>query len=188
VPVAAYPVTGPLDVIEDGRTGVLDEDLTGACEKALALEPGPCVEAARWYTWGRCAAQVLGYFGTADSKPALARVVEHDSNAMVRLYAADSLGMLGGREHDDLLRRLEPNENNRDTKRHIGYALDREGQSLDAEVVAGVRQWNIDGLGSASLGQPAPDFELTSLDGQRIRLSQFRGKQAVVIVFVYGDT
>ena len=27
VPVAAYPVTGPIDVIEDGVTGALDEDL-----------------------------------------------------------------------------------------------------------------------------------------------------------------
>ncbi|HUG71593.1 MAG TPA: HEAT repeat domain-containing protein [Pirellulaceae bacterium] len=69
------------------------------------------------------AAQVLGYCGTADAKPALPRVVERDADAMVRLYAADSLGMLGGRDHDDLFRRLEPNEKNRDTKRHIGYLV-----------------------------------------------------------------
>ena len=29
VPVAAYPVTGPIDVIEDGVTGALDDDLGG---------------------------------------------------------------------------------------------------------------------------------------------------------------
>lgn len=160
-------------IVQHGTPGVPD------LVKALESESTP-VRAL--------AAQVLGYCGTADAKPALARVMQRDADAMVRLYAADSLGMLGGHDHEDLLRRLEPNEKNRDTKRHIGYALDREGQSLDAEVVAGVRQWNIESLGAASLGQPAPDFELASLDGQRIRLSQFRGKQAVVLVFVYGDT
>lgn len=37
VPVAAYPVAATLDVVEDGVTGVLDEDLKSACERALAL-------------------------------------------------------------------------------------------------------------------------------------------------------
>ncbi|MBI2480858.1 MAG: redoxin domain-containing protein [Planctomycetia bacterium] len=96
--------------------------------------------------------------------------------------------MLGGRDHDDLLRRLEPDEKNRDTKRHIGYALDRAGQALHAAVATSIRQWNIENLGSASLNEPAPDFELASLDGQKVRLSQFRGKKSVVLVFVYGDT
>ena len=31
LPVAAYPVTGPLDVIEDSGAGALDEDLGKAC-------------------------------------------------------------------------------------------------------------------------------------------------------------
>jgi glycosyltransferase involved in cell wall biosynthesis len=29
-PVAAYPVTGPIDVVQDGHSGTLDEDLTRA--------------------------------------------------------------------------------------------------------------------------------------------------------------
>lgn len=55
VPVAAYPVPGPLDVVRDGETGVLDEDLGRAVRAALALDPAACVEwAARW-SWRRCA-------------------------------------------------------------------------------------------------------------------------------------
>jgi glycosyltransferase involved in cell wall biosynthesis len=42
VPVAAYPVTGPIDVIQDGVTGALDEDLGRAAERALALDPRLC--------------------------------------------------------------------------------------------------------------------------------------------------
>jgi 1,2-diacylglycerol 3-alpha-glucosyltransferase/glucuronosyltransferase len=42
VPVAAYPVTGPIDVIEDGVTGALDGDLAAAAERALRLDPKTC--------------------------------------------------------------------------------------------------------------------------------------------------
>src|ERR1700675_3104479 len=39
VPVAAYPVTGPIDVVEDGVTGALDVDLAAAARRALTLNP-----------------------------------------------------------------------------------------------------------------------------------------------------
>lgn len=37
VPVASFPFSATLDVVEDGVTGILDEDLKTACEQALAL-------------------------------------------------------------------------------------------------------------------------------------------------------
>ena len=37
LPVAAFPVTGPLDVIGDSGAGALDEDLRGACLAALDI-------------------------------------------------------------------------------------------------------------------------------------------------------
>ncbi len=36
------------------------------------------------------------------------------------------------------------------------------------------------------LNTPAPDFELTDFDGQPVRLSQFQGKQQVLLVFNRG--
>jgi glycosyltransferase involved in cell wall biosynthesis len=42
VPVAAYPVQGPRDVIRDGVTGALDEDLGRAAARALTLDPADC--------------------------------------------------------------------------------------------------------------------------------------------------
>jgi glycosyltransferase involved in cell wall biosynthesis len=42
VPVAAYPVSGPIDVIEDGVTGALDTDLGAAARRALTLDPKAC--------------------------------------------------------------------------------------------------------------------------------------------------
>ncbi|MGM0477503.1 MAG: glycosyltransferase family 4 protein [Pseudomonadota bacterium] len=41
-PVAAYPVTGPADVVEHGVTGCLDNDLQRAAEQALWLDRTTC--------------------------------------------------------------------------------------------------------------------------------------------------
>ena len=46
VPVAAFPVPGPIDVIEQGVTGVLHEDLAVAVRSALHAGP-ECLRAAR---------------------------------------------------------------------------------------------------------------------------------------------
>jgi len=54
VPVAAYPVTGPVDVIEEGVTGALDWDLARAASRALLTRPADCVAAAARWSWERC--------------------------------------------------------------------------------------------------------------------------------------
>ncbi len=54
-PVAAFPVTGPLDVVDAGRTGVLDTDLERACLAALALPRDAVREAALRHAWRDCA-------------------------------------------------------------------------------------------------------------------------------------
>lgn len=51
VPVAAYPVTGPIDVVRAGITGVLSEDLRAATLAALQLNREACREHALGYTW-----------------------------------------------------------------------------------------------------------------------------------------
>ena len=55
VPVAAYPVTGPIDVIDDGVTGALDEDLGRAAQRALRIDPRACRERALRSSWDACA-------------------------------------------------------------------------------------------------------------------------------------
>jgi glycosyltransferase involved in cell wall biosynthesis len=60
LPVAAYPVPGPLDVIADSGTGALDEDLAQACRAALAIAPERCRAYASRFSWAACARQFLG--------------------------------------------------------------------------------------------------------------------------------
>ena len=51
LPVAAFPVTGPRDVIGSEPVGVLDEDLRSACLQALKISPQACLEFAAKHTW-----------------------------------------------------------------------------------------------------------------------------------------
>jgi len=54
VPVAAFPVTGPIDVVQDGVTGALDWDLAKAAERALSIDPRACRERALRSSWDGC--------------------------------------------------------------------------------------------------------------------------------------
>jgi 1,2-diacylglycerol 3-alpha-glucosyltransferase/glucuronosyltransferase len=59
VPVAAYPVPGPLDVIGTSGCGVLDPDLGRAVERALQIPKERCRASASGFSWRRCAEQFL---------------------------------------------------------------------------------------------------------------------------------
>ncbi len=59
VPVAAFPVNGPRDVIRDGRVGVLNNDLQAAALSALTLDPQDCRRYALDYTWEKCTQQFV---------------------------------------------------------------------------------------------------------------------------------
>jgi len=51
IPVAAYPVTGPIDVIKDGQSGALDTDLAKAALRALKVDPLACRAQALQSGW-----------------------------------------------------------------------------------------------------------------------------------------
>ncbi|MBI3445467.1 MAG: glycosyltransferase family 1 protein [Magnetospirillum sp.] len=61
VPVAAFPVPGPLDVIGGAPVGVLDHDLRAAAMRALTISPVECRHYATRFSWNRVAAEFLGY-------------------------------------------------------------------------------------------------------------------------------
>ena len=55
VPVAAYPVCGPRDVIGDAPVGVLSDDLQVACLEALKIDADDCRVFALEHSWESCA-------------------------------------------------------------------------------------------------------------------------------------
>ncbi|MGJ4972963.1 MULTISPECIES: glycosyltransferase family 1 protein [unclassified Bradyrhizobium] len=59
-PVAAFPVTGPLDVIADHPIGAIDWDLRAACLKALTMSRETCRAFALDRSWENSARQFIG--------------------------------------------------------------------------------------------------------------------------------
>ena len=52
-PVAAYPVAGPIDVVDEGITGCLDNDLKAAIDKCLKLDRKDVIIGSQRWSWQR---------------------------------------------------------------------------------------------------------------------------------------
>ena len=61
VPIAAFPVTGPKDVVADNPIGVLSDDLRVACLGALEIPREACRAFALRYSWENSARQFIGH-------------------------------------------------------------------------------------------------------------------------------
>jgi glycosyltransferase involved in cell wall biosynthesis len=66
VPVAAYPVAGPLDVIGNSPAGVLLPDLAAAARAALNIPPDVCRAHALAFSWEACTRQFLNNLSPFD--------------------------------------------------------------------------------------------------------------------------
>ncbi len=61
LPVAAYPVTGPIDVLADSSAGVMHEDLREACLAALNIDRAAARAHAEKFSWRAATEQFLSH-------------------------------------------------------------------------------------------------------------------------------
>ncbi len=67
VPVAAFPVMGPRDVIGNTTVGVLDADLRTACLAALQIPRQSCRDFALAHSWETSTREFLGHLCTVNA-------------------------------------------------------------------------------------------------------------------------
>lgn len=134
------------------------------------------------------AAQALGFLAPHVPIAPLKDLFKTETDKAVLLYAADSLGMQGDAGLADFLQSQFKQAKNRDVQRHLSYAIERQSNGLAPSVASALGKWDDSRIDTAQVGKPAPDFALQTISGDTVRLSDFRGKQPVVLVFVYGDT
>ena len=133
------------------------------------------------------AAQALGLMADPNAKPALEAALK-DKTAAVRLYALDALSMFGKLASTDELKAMKEKDANRDVKAHVGFAIDRDDKPDPAALQKLLVGYDLAKMNTAVVGKAAPEFELTDATGKTYKLADFKGKKAVVLVFVYGDT
>ena len=133
------------------------------------------------------AAQALVLFADASTRPALERALA-DPKPGVRLYAIQALSMLGPlprtRENERILR-SDPGFWG--VRPMMAAALERTDRPNQAELRKALADYDLSDMDSARIGELAPDFTLTDFTGKPYRLSQFRGKKAVVLRFILYD-
>ena len=87
VPVAAFPVPGPLDVIDPGVTGVMHAQLGTAIQAALGLKRAACVAAAAAFTWDAATSQFLAGLAPIGAAARAALPLSHSSAMIGRIGA-----------------------------------------------------------------------------------------------------
>jgi hypothetical protein len=133
------------------------------------------------------AARALGIRGDRASAVALAELARADPEYMVRIRAVESLGFLKMKPEAIELAR-------KDRSGGVRWAAAMAaGQLKDAtDYAALVRRAYAAGIpreamGSAKVGQPAPDFTAQTSDGKPFRLSAVLGKKPLAIYFAAFD-
>jgi hypothetical protein len=76
LPVASYPVTGPLDVIGASGAGAMHDDLAEAVEAAMTIDPELCRAHALTFSWADATAQFLDHVMRANNHPSPTAVME----------------------------------------------------------------------------------------------------------------
>lgn len=71
LPVAAYPVTGPIDVLGDSNAGIMREDLREACLGALEIDRAAARAHAEKFSWRAATEQFIGHLQVSE-QPELA--------------------------------------------------------------------------------------------------------------------
>ena len=85
LPIAAFPVTGPRDVIAGHPIGIMDEDLRAACMGALRLSRDACRNFALARPWEHSARQFIAHINRVDlgasRKPWAPRMLQQQAGA-----------------------------------------------------------------------------------------------------------
>lgn len=134
-------------------------------------------------------AVALGVLKAAAASDDLERVVREDADALARSQAVVALGQIESADSLDLLREHLEKDPSRDVRHQCELAIDQIQKKMGAtdELRAAFRMLDPATFETVRIGTPAPDFTLPDTAGQAWRLGHFKGKNWVVLVWVFAD-
>ena len=133
------------------------------------------------------AARVLGIRGDEDSAEALAELVKTDPEAMVRVRAVESLGLLKLKPEAIELAKKDRSDAVQWVARMAAGQLKAETDFRELTQKAYAAGIKPDKLGVAKVGEPAPDFAALASDGRSFKLSTVLGKKPILLYFAAFD-
>ncbi len=135
------------------------------------------------------AAMTLGILRATNAVPALQKVLREDSDSVVRSQAAIALGQIGVRDSLAVVQAAQKEDKSKDVQHQAelaAYAIEH-GKTATPELAQAYVALDESKFGRVQVGQPVSEFQLTDTDGKAWRLSDFRGKKPVVLIWVFAD-
>ena len=93
LPVAAFPETGPIDVVKPGKTGYVDRNLRKAALAALDLDPAVCRSYAEEFTWQKTAEIFLANLALQNGLKSASAVKFNPGDGFIPAPSSLSVGM-----------------------------------------------------------------------------------------------
>jgi len=133
------------------------------------------------------AARALGIRGDKASADGLAELARKDQEFMVRIRAVESLGLL--KMKPDIIEAAK-----KDRQGAVRWSADLAADQLQSQqdCAGQIRRAFATGItrkemGTAKIGQRAPDFTAQTLDGKPFKLSSVLGKKPIALYFAAFD-
>jgi HEAT repeat protein len=133
------------------------------------------------------AGEALCVVADAKARPALEQAVE-DKDRDVKLYAIRALGRLGRLDDKPNYRQIAEKDPSAGVRFEMGFALARDDKPDPGAIRKTLSSYDVARMDKAHLDKVAPDFALADTSGTTWRLSDFRGKKSVVLVFLIATT
>jgi HEAT repeat protein len=129
----------------------------------------------------------LSFLADEKARPSLEQSVE-DKERDVRLYAIRALGRLGRLEAKPKYKQIADKDTSAGVRFEMAFALTRDDKPDPGAIRETLSRYDLTRMDSARPDKAAPDFALVDTSGKTWRLSDFRGKTPVVLVFLIGTT
>jgi alkyl hydroperoxide reductase subunit AhpC len=131
----------------------------------------------------------LGIRRTESAVPELETALASDPDSIVRSQAAIALGQIGKAGTSAALERASKHDKDRDVIHQAKLSLHalKTNQPATPALASAWKSLDTATFATAKVGQTAPDFTLPDTNGKRWKLSDFRGKQAVALIWIFAD-
>lgn len=132
----------------------------------------------------------LGLLGVKQAGPGLLKLLVEDPDPIVRCRAAQALGQIRYDKAKETLKKIASEDKNKNVAHRAKLALKRFGsKDPEGESVA-LKAWkelDESTFGKVEVGKPAPDFELKDTNGKLWKLSEYKGKKNVALIWIFAD-
>ncbi|NOY41750.1 MAG: redoxin domain-containing protein [Planctomycetes bacterium] len=134
-------------------------------------------------------AMALGILRAQAAIGSLEAVVRDDANAMVRSQAVVALGQIESTTSLELLRGRLKEDPSKDVRHQCELAIDQIQKKMGTtqEQLLAFQSLDDSLFETVEVGRAAPDFSLQDTENKAWRLSDFREKKWVVLIWVFAD-